>query len=197
LSDAYVLSDLDRRIANMIRKGRVTEVDLSARRAKVQIGQEDEDTTDWIPWAVGMAGDDRSWRAPSVGEQVVVLSPGGDTDQGFIWGSLYQDDFPANGSGARELNLSLHADTVLKITIGGMTIEVTEDLAKMGAGASSFVALATACATEFSKIQTALSAIAGVLAPPSGTPGTPVVTLAPPLGTYVPASVAATKVKAE
>jgi hypothetical protein len=79
-------------------------------------------------------------------------------------------------------------DPSLQITIDGSVIKLSDN-------ATKFVALAEDCATEFSKIQTALTAIATVLtAAPSGTP---VVTLAPPLGVYVPGSVAASKVKAQ
>src|SRR5262249_13322670 len=92
----YALPDLDRRLANMIRIGAVTEVDLDAKRAKIDIG--DDDPTDWIPWAVPKAGKDRDWHAPDVGEQVIVFSPSGEFGQGVIWGSIYQDDFPANGN---------------------------------------------------------------------------------------------------
>lgn len=222
MSTDYALSDLERRMANMIRAGKVTEVDLDAKRAKVDLG--DDDPTDWLPWCVAKAGKDRRWQAPDVGEQVVVFSPGGEFGQGFIGGSLFQDDFPANGDEAtasrttfddgsvieydREshaLNLSLHDDAVLTITIAGMTIQVTKDLAKLGENANNFVALANLVKQELDALRTAFNSfVSGPYSshthPYVDTPAGAAVT-SPTLSSGTPANpineVAAAKVKAE
>lgn len=56
--------------------------------------------TGWLPWATNRAGPDRDWRAPEVGEQVVVVSPGGDLEQGVVVGSLYRAAHPAPADSA-------------------------------------------------------------------------------------------------
>lgn len=84
------LADVLRRLNNLIRVGTVTEVD--GKRARVKTG---DNLTPLRPWMTQRAGDDSTWWAPSVGEQVLLLSPGGDLAQAIILPALYQDDFPA------------------------------------------------------------------------------------------------------
>ncbi|TMP35532.1 phage baseplate assembly protein V [Pseudoalteromonas rubra] len=80
------LSDLQHRLSKLITLGTVHEVDYEAARVKVKIG-------DWItaklPWLTDMAAHNMTWRAPEIGEQVIVLAPCGDTAQGVILGSVY------------------------------------------------------------------------------------------------------------
>jgi len=83
-----------RRLANLVRIGTVEHADYAAARARVRIGTL---VTDWLPWMVERAGPDRDWAAPEVGEQVVVLSPSGDSALGVIAGRIYRDAHPANG----------------------------------------------------------------------------------------------------
>lgn len=202
----YALTELDRRLANMIRIGAVKEVDTDAARAKVEIG---DIVTEWLPWSVKRAGENKTWWAPDIGEQVIVFSPGGDLGQGVIGPSIFQDDFPPNGDDVnvhrttfkdgsfieydREehaLNLTLNNDATLKITIGGMTIEVTKDLAKLGENANNFVALANLVLDEISKVYNALKTATYLNT--AGAPTTLVI-----VNPYIQGSVAATKVKAE
>lgn len=89
--------DHTRNLSNLIRLGTVAEVDLTARRCRVQSG---ELVTDFLPWLVPAAGALIVWAAPSVGEQVLVLSPDGETMGGVVLRGLYSDDFPAPGDGA-------------------------------------------------------------------------------------------------
>lgn len=90
------LTDLLRRLCNIARVGIVTEID--GKFARVSSG---DNTTTWIPWAVARAGDTRTWLPPSVGEQVIIISPDGELRNAFIIGSLYCDahDAPATGTG--------------------------------------------------------------------------------------------------
>lgn len=83
-------SELKRLLNNLIRLGTVTEVD--GTRARVKTG---ENLTPLRPWMTQRAGEDSTWWAPSVGEQVLLLSPGGDLAQAIILPALYQDEFPA------------------------------------------------------------------------------------------------------
>ena len=72
--DDFELSEIGRVIAQMIRIGVVSDLDLqdaAAPRVKCQSGGTE---TDWIPWCSGRAGSTRRWSAPSVGEQVLRLA---------------------------------------------------------------------------------------------------------------------------
>lgn len=68
----FALSEIDRRLMQVIRLGRVVEVDAEKARVRVQVG---ENTTGERPW-VTCAGAIKIWNPPAVGEQVVLLSPG-------------------------------------------------------------------------------------------------------------------------
>jgi len=98
--------DHARNLSNLIRLGTVAEVDLPARLCRVQSG---ELQTDFLPWLVPAAGALIVWAAPTVGEQVLVLSPDGETMGGVVLRGLYSDAFPAPGTGA-ELTLVQFGD---------------------------------------------------------------------------------------
>ncbi|MBF0305777.1 MAG: phage baseplate assembly protein V [Alphaproteobacteria bacterium] len=85
------VGELDRRCANLVRVGTIAEADYVTAKARVRIG---DMVTDWRPWAVGCAGADVTWSAPEVGEQVMLLSPGGNLSLGVIVGGLYQQSAP-------------------------------------------------------------------------------------------------------
>lgn len=92
----FALVELQRRLANSMRVGIVTEVDYIAARARVTVGTL---LTQWLPWLVQRAGGDREWAAPELGDQVIIVSAG-DLAQGIIIGSLYSEAKPANGDRA-------------------------------------------------------------------------------------------------
>ncbi|MES9873154.1 MAG: phage baseplate assembly protein V [Candidatus Sedimenticola sp. 6PFRAG7] len=91
----FEMAELDRRIANLIRLGTVAEADYERAVVRVRSG---ELLTNWLPWLTRRAGNDRTWWAPEVGEQVVVLSPSGEIGQGVVLPALYQQAHPANGN---------------------------------------------------------------------------------------------------
>lgn len=86
--EELALPDLERRQANAIRFGTVSAVDLANARCKIRSGNIE---TAWLPWAAGRAsGAKRRWDPPEVGEQVAVISPGGDMAQGLVLPGVYQ-----------------------------------------------------------------------------------------------------------
>lgn len=89
------LIELHRLLSNLLRVGTVASVDVAAARCRVRIG---EITTAALPWLAQRAGEASSWSAPTVGEQVLVLSPGGDLNLGLVLPGLYQDAHPAPGA---------------------------------------------------------------------------------------------------
>lgn len=89
------LIELHRLLSNLLRVGTVAAVDVGAARCRVRIG---EITTAALPWLAQRAGEAAAWSAPTVGEQVLVLSPGGDLSLGLVLPGLYQGTHPAPGA---------------------------------------------------------------------------------------------------
>ena len=106
---ALDLGEALRRLANVIRPGIVAAVDLPNARARVQYAASPDGSeavlTGWLPWIAGAAGEDRDWRPPSVGEQVLLLSPFGELSAGWILPGAYRDMFaaPASSGGLRSV----------------------------------------------------------------------------------------------
>lgn len=88
----FEITELDRRISNLIQIGTIAEADYEKAKLKVIIGNI---ITDWLPWLTRRAGSDSDWWAPEVGEQVVILSPSGELKQAVILPSIYQSAYPA------------------------------------------------------------------------------------------------------
>lgn len=91
------ITDLTRRIESLLRAGTITSVDHASARCRVASGKLN---TDWLPWFCHRAGNVISWSPPSVGEQCLVMSPGGDTAAGFVLVGLYSTANPAPESSA-------------------------------------------------------------------------------------------------
>lgn len=82
---------------NMIRTGVIVETDLNAGRCRVKTGGI---YTDWLQWLTHRAGRSRTWWAPSVGEQVLILAIGGELDTAFVLPAIFSDDHPAPSASA-------------------------------------------------------------------------------------------------
>lgn len=81
-------ADLERRLDNLIRLGTIAEVDLNRALCRVKTGK---NITSWLPWVAARAGETRTWCPPTVGEQVIVLSPSGDIAAGVVLTAVYAD----------------------------------------------------------------------------------------------------------
>lgn len=86
------LADLERRVANMLRGGTVAQIDHDQPRVRVQSG---DLLTDWRPWFAHRAGATTTWSPPTIGEQVLLVSPSGDPAQAMVLPALYTDAHPA------------------------------------------------------------------------------------------------------
>ncbi len=93
--DGFTINDLGRRLANIIRLGSIQEIDYQRALATVKIGELE---TDWLPWVTANSGNNKNWNPPEIDEQVMVLSPGGELDQGIILPSLYKNNAPENSA---------------------------------------------------------------------------------------------------
>ena len=136
-------TDMNRRMANVIRLGTVAELDDANARVRVQA---DEFMTDWLPWITMRAGPDRTWWAPEPGEQVVVLCPSGEMNQGIVLAAVYQDKHPQpedtreksrwewKDSSYIQYNrenhhyiMDIHADGEILLRIGQSSIRMVKD----------------------------------------------------------------------
>ncbi len=93
--DNWALSDIERRLANVIRFGVVDQLDEAKGLVRVRSGGI---LTDWLRWRTNRAGPDSDWWAPEPGEQVVMLSPDGEMNQALILGSINSNQHPPPGN---------------------------------------------------------------------------------------------------
>lgn len=89
----YNNTNHDRMIRNLVTYGRIQSVEGST--ATVDF---DGEIVPGLSWAKRRAGKTREWYAPSVNEQVCVVSPSGELSQGTIAFSIEQDEFPNPGN---------------------------------------------------------------------------------------------------
>ena len=85
------LTEIMRLITNLIRTGTVSEVDPVNWLCRVKTGDLE---TNWINWLTLRAGSTRTWWKPTVGEQVLLLSLGGNLETAFALPAIYSDAFP-------------------------------------------------------------------------------------------------------
>ena len=80
------VSDLQRRVSNMIRRGSVHSVDLSRRPPRVKVEYLPSMVTNWLPYASDSASDGSvsESKPPSVGEGVVMVSESGDLNNAIV-----------------------------------------------------------------------------------------------------------------
>lgn len=90
---------LSRMIENMIRIGKIEEIDLSGKCCRVRTGKL---LTNWLPWITARAGTTRTWNPPTVGEQVLVFSPSGELAAGIVLTGLFSTVHPAPSDSAAE-----------------------------------------------------------------------------------------------
>jgi len=103
--------ELNRKFNQSIKIGVVTQVDVTKALAKVQFAQ--NLTTPLLPW-LSTAASNANWRCLELGEQVVVISPCGDINQGIILPSIYSNDNPSPGSNKNELITKYADGTIIK-----------------------------------------------------------------------------------
>ncbi|GAA5785107.1 phage baseplate assembly protein V [Chitiniphilus shinanonensis] len=85
---SWVSAEHDRMLAGIAQFGTVVALDLPAARCRIRI---DDWVSAWLPWRAQAAGAARHWRAPSIGEQVLLISPSGSTEAGAVLPGLYCD----------------------------------------------------------------------------------------------------------
>ncbi|OLF55238.1 phage baseplate assembly protein V [Pseudomonas chlororaphis] len=84
---SYASAMHDRMLASLVIPCRVVAVDLVAAMVRVSDGS--GWTSAWVRWHSQAAGKARHWRAPSLNEQGVLISPSGEPAQGTFVPGLY------------------------------------------------------------------------------------------------------------
>ncbi|MGE5563129.1 MAG: phage baseplate assembly protein V [Bacillota bacterium] len=97
---APTASSHDSGLDEMVRFGTIADVDLSTGHCTVDTG---DVQTQAIRWQEVRAGDTRTWSPPTVGEQVILLCPGGQIEGAIALRGVHQDKYPPAGSSLREL----------------------------------------------------------------------------------------------
>ena len=96
----FLAADVWRALANIVREGTVAAVEGYRVRARYHTaGDGAAQLTAWRPWIAPRAGDAAEWDPPSVGERVLLLSPGGDLATGFALGGLFDAGNPPPSAG--------------------------------------------------------------------------------------------------
>lgn len=124
------IQELARAIRNLIRSGVVTEVDTVQGLCRVQSGGIQ---TTWLNWLTTRAGRSRTWWAPSVGEQVLLLAIGGELDTAFVLPGIFSDDNHAPSASADAWHVAFPDGAVIEyepetgaLTVSGIkTADVT------------------------------------------------------------------------
>ncbi|MBK0000228.1 phage baseplate assembly protein V [Erwinia sp. S38] len=105
------LTEILRLLRNIIRIGTVSAVNLDGGLCRVETGN---NTTGWLNWLTARAGNTRSWSAPSVGEQVLVLCLGGELDTGFVLPGIFSDNNPAPSASSDAVHWSFPDGAVIE-----------------------------------------------------------------------------------
>ena len=115
------LTEIQRLLRNMIRVGVVTHVNTADALCRVQTGGM---TTGWLNWLTRRAGRSRDWWAPSIGEQVLILSIGGELDTAFVLPGIYSDDNPAPSVSADAYHVSFPDGAIIEYepATGALTV---------------------------------------------------------------------------
>ena len=142
--DGFAFSEVVRKLANLIRIGKVAEIDGSTVR--VQIGRV---RTGWLP-IVSCAGENLIWLPVSRGEQVAVFAPFGEFAQAFVLRSIHYNNFPAP---TEQNTISVNAKSDVKvagegeckitfqngfeITVGNASLKISNSRISLNCGSSS------------------------------------------------------------
>ena len=89
---SYAAAQMDRMLAGLLIPCYVVAVDLVD--AKVRVTDGGDWTSAWVRWHSLAAGKARHWRAPSIGEQGMLVSPSGEPAQGTFVPGLYGNAGP-------------------------------------------------------------------------------------------------------
>jgi len=115
-------SELLRLILNLIRFGTIADINHDTQRVRVKVG---ENVTTWRPWITFRAGDAQTWFPPSMGEQVIVLSPEGDFANAAILPAIYSDKYKSPSTNPAHNTTRYKDGTVVQYDSNAHTLTAT------------------------------------------------------------------------
>lgn len=143
MSDAYPLSELGRRLHNLVGLGTIAEADHAGGRLRAAIAGR---LTGWLPVPALIGRNFRAWIPVRVGAQVAVAAPSGDPANGVVAATLYKADQPppdtspdhdviafddgtrlTYDSAAHRLDLAVTGGGELRLSVGGTVLSITAE----------------------------------------------------------------------
>ncbi len=137
------ITELERRLDNVIIHGVVDQVDYDKGVYRVRDG---EFLTPWLPMTE-MAGLAKSWQPLEKGQQVRVISPGGEIgEQSWLTPGGYRDQFPAPSNDGKAVVRTIGGKTRItervdhiELKVGGASVTVREDEIELKVGGKRLV----------------------------------------------------------
>jgi len=134
------VTDLERRVAGVMRHGSVAEVDPERQRIRLDFGLthggQGRFLSPWLPYAQ-FSGALRVHTPPTVGQQFTVMSPTGDFQQAVAVPLTHHAGNPSPSTAGDEnvitygnVRMTL-ADDLVRIVVGGSTLEITSEEIKV------------------------------------------------------------------
>ena len=117
------IAELERIIDNMFRMGKVEEVDPDKGTARLKIGKDPDGNDQLSPWRpyAQMAGALKVHAPPSKGQNMLLISPAGDTSQGVAIPMSWNNGNENPGK-TKEANVITFGDA--RISLKGDALEV-------------------------------------------------------------------------
>ncbi len=86
----YIVRDLQRRLANMIRRGKIQSVDFSQTPPRVRVEYAKGVVTGWLPFVGSRqsVSSKSTWEPLAVGEGVMIFSESGELSMGVVMPSV-------------------------------------------------------------------------------------------------------------
>ena len=135
------VAECERRMDSSVRHGKVTDVDTKKQLARIEIGERDGTPlkSAWVPYAQ-LAGDYKSHRPPTKGQQMTLFAPNGEIRQAMLLPFTWSDQNKSPSDKDDE-----HVDTYGKlkivrkkdgfvISVGDTEFEMTTDSINLTAG---------------------------------------------------------------
>ncbi|MDA9573342.1 phage baseplate assembly protein V [Rickettsiales bacterium] len=123
--DGYALSDLAKRLSNIIRIGTIFEINHQTAKARVKVGELE---TDFLPWANSNSGSNNSWNPPEIDEQVIILSPSGDLSQAVILPSFYKNNASDSDQNIKSITYQDGSKISFNVSSGTLDLDLKGDV---------------------------------------------------------------------
>ncbi|MDG4854587.1 MULTISPECIES: phage baseplate assembly protein V [unclassified Mesorhizobium] len=135
------IAALKRMVAGNLRFGTVKKVDHDAKRVQLLLSEANgrEFLSPWRPWGE-IAGNEKSWRPPTQGQQMMLVAPHGDMRQGIALPMTFSDQNPAPSSDSRTRILSTFGGATVLFDAGGERAELSASRVDLGAAGGKRIA---------------------------------------------------------